>query len=152
AAYYESDEVETVPPALRKRFFARSGNGYRLEREAASLVTFAQANLIANPFPVRGRFDAVFCRNVMIYFDRPTQQYVVSKLVERITPGGYLVIGHSESVVATHLPRGHATVGVYRIDPSGGRGTSSAAPGHFCEQTSPRGARSASSAAPGHFC
>ncbi|MET0389279.1 MAG: CheR family methyltransferase [Polyangiales bacterium] len=113
-AVYDEDEIADVPPALRKRFFARAGDAFQVQREAAALVTFAQANFIALPFPVRGRFDAIFCRNVMIYFDRPTQQRVVSELCKRIAPGGYLVIGHSESMLAQHLPRIHETVGVYQ--------------------------------------
>jgi len=115
---YEESEIAAVPDALRKRYFvraaARDGGSFKVHADAASLVTFAQANLIAQPFPVRGRFDAVFCRNVMIYFDRPTQERVVAELVQRITATGYLLIGHSESMLAQHLPRASATVGVYR--------------------------------------
>jgi chemotaxis protein methyltransferase CheR len=119
AAVYDEEEVAPIPNALRMRCFARQGSSYKLQREIASLVTFAQANLIAEPFPVRGRFDAVFCRNVMIYFDRPTQDRVVAQLVKCLAPGGYLIIGHSESGLAQHLPRSGDTVGVYRPTTAG---------------------------------
>jgi len=88
--------------------------GVKVAREVSALVTFAQANLIAEPFPVKGRFDVIFCRNVMIYFDHPTQQRIVRNLVERLAPTGYFFIGHSESMLANHLPRIGETVGVYR--------------------------------------
>jgi chemotaxis protein methyltransferase CheR len=111
---YDAQEIEEVPDALRKRYFARQGSQFKVHKDVATLVTFAQTNLIAEPFPVRGRFDAVFCRNVMIYFDRRTQERVVAELVKRIAPSGYLVIGHSESMLAQHLPRVGESVGVYR--------------------------------------
>jgi chemotaxis receptor (MCP) glutamine deamidase CheD len=114
SAVYDDAEIADIPDALRKRYWVRQGSSYKLHRDVTSLVTFAQTNLIAEPFPVRGRFDAVFCRNVMIYFDRPTQQRVVSELTRRIAATGYLVIGHSESMLAQHLPRATETVGVYR--------------------------------------
>lgn len=114
---YESAEIDEVPAALRKRYFERrDADHHHIIDAVGALVTFAQANLVLAPFPVRGRFDAIFCRNVMIYFDRATQQRIVHELVARVGTGGYLVIGHSESMVAQHLPREQETVGVYRPD------------------------------------
>jgi chemotaxis protein methyltransferase CheR len=115
SAVYEASEIAEVPVALRKRFFVRQHDDtFQVHADARKLVTFAQANLIVEPFPVRGRFDAILCRNVMIYFDRPTQQRLVNSFVRRLGPGGYLIIGHSESMVAQHLPRVHDTLGVYQ--------------------------------------
>jgi len=117
-AVYDADQVEAVPAELRERYFVCEGEGddagFKLQRTASALVRFAQANLIAAPFPVRGCFDAIFCRNVLIYFDRATQQRIVGELVRCVAGTGYLVVGHSESMVALGLPRAAEAVGVYR--------------------------------------
>jgi chemotaxis protein methyltransferase CheR len=66
------------------------------------MVSFATRNLLAVNWPAEERFDAVFCRNVMIYFDRPTQQRLLERLVSVLEPGGLLFLGHSESCAAGH--------------------------------------------------
>ncbi len=66
-------------------------------RRCAALVAFRQLNLI-EPWPMQGPFDAIFCRNVVIYFDEPTQQRIWEKFVPRLAPDGALYIGHSERV------------------------------------------------------
>jgi chemotaxis protein methyltransferase CheR len=114
SAIYDEAELNDVPPALRKRFSVRQGKALRVHPECVSLVTFAQANLVADPFPVRGAFDATFCRNVMIYFDRPTQDRLVRELTQRLQPHGYFVVGHSESLLGQQLERVLDVVGVYR--------------------------------------
>lgn len=114
---YDRDSLATVPPALAARSFTdpdREGR-VRIRPEIARLVHFARANLVADPFPVRGAFHAVLCRNVMIYFDRPTQDRLVANLTSRLRPDGVLVVGHSESLVATHLQRVPASFGVYQL-------------------------------------
>jgi chemotaxis protein methyltransferase CheR len=111
---YELDELADVPVALRQRWFIDDARGARVHPEVAGLVTFKRANLIATPFPVKGRFDAIFCRNVMIYFDRPTQERLVSELCKLLTPYGCLVVGHSESLLGQHMERVPDVVGVYR--------------------------------------
>jgi chemotaxis protein methyltransferase CheR len=65
-------------------------------------VKFTQRNLLAADWPASERFDAVFCRNVMIYFDRPTQQRVLDRIAGVLAPGGLLFLGHSESCAASH--------------------------------------------------
>ena len=60
-------------------------------------MRLAQLNLMA-PWPMKGPFDVIFCRNVMIYFDRPTQQKLIDRFWDIITPGGYLLVGHSEGL------------------------------------------------------
>ncbi len=70
---------------------------YRVKRQVCAMVEFRRANLM-DPMDHLGSFPVIFCRNVMIYFDRGTQQKVVRRLTERLEPGGYLLIGHSESL------------------------------------------------------
>ncbi len=98
---YSQAQLVDVPQDLRKRFFeAEGGDGETKWRAGAALrglVAFRQLNLMDN-WPMRGGFHAIFCRNVVIYFDEPTQQTLWSKFVPRLEPGGWLYIGHSERV------------------------------------------------------
>jgi chemotaxis protein methyltransferase CheR len=103
-ASYSPDMVADVPPALVGRHFVaeRSDDGgrqYRVVDATRALVTFARLNLMAD-WPMRGPFDAIFCRNVMIYFDRSTQQRLIQRFASFLAPGGYLFVGHSESLTA----------------------------------------------------
>lgn len=116
-AVYDRETAASVPASLAARCFTDPDRDGRVtvRPEVARLVQFARANLIAEPFPVRGSFHAVFCRNVMIYFDRQTQDRIVANLTARLQPEGVLVVGHSESLVAAHLSRVPATFGVYQV-------------------------------------
>jgi len=64
----------------------------------ASMIRFRRLNLMDDDFPIKNTLDLIFCRNVMIYFDRPTQETLVNKFYRYLNPGGYLFIGHSESL------------------------------------------------------
>ena len=66
--------------------------------EIRSVIRFARVNLVGEDWPPPPKFDLVFCRNVLIYFDRPGKIRVVERLLERIDPGGYLFLGHAESL------------------------------------------------------
>jgi chemotaxis protein methyltransferase CheR len=98
---YAESLLADIPPDLRKRFFEpHRGDGeqqWRVSEAVRSLVTFRPLNLMQD-WPMRGAFHAIFCRNVVIYFDEPTQQRLWSKFVPRLEPGGWLYIGHSERV------------------------------------------------------
>ncbi len=61
------------------------------------MVTFKQLNLLSDSWPISGPFDAIFCRNVMIYFDKPTQGKILAKFAPLVKPGGLLFAGHSEN-------------------------------------------------------
>ena len=101
-AIYETHRVGTAPPQFRARYFRKvSEDGQtvlEIVPELRRLISFAHFNLMIPTFPFRHGFDVIFCRNVMIYFDRPTQQMLVNKLAAQLHPGGYLMIGHSESL------------------------------------------------------
>jgi chemotaxis protein methyltransferase CheR len=102
AAIYPQEAVRSVTPAWARRYFLRgigpqTGN-WRVKPAIREGVVFRQLNLLAGPPPFAEPFDLIFCRNVMIYFDASTQEQLLAHLVEKLVPGGYLMIGHSESL------------------------------------------------------
>jgi len=106
-AVYPEERVETVPREWLRKYFQR-GTGhweghYRVKRFIAERVHFQQINLIA-PYNHPQMFHAIFCRNVMIYFDRATQEQLVNQLCRFLVPKGYLFIGHSESLNGLNVP------------------------------------------------
>ena len=104
AGVYPATTLADVPSSLRQQYWRPSPDGTRLEAAPAlrALVRFGRLNLMA-AWPMRGPFDAIFCRNVMIYFDKATQQALVERFRQLLRPGGYLFVGHSESLTGlTH--------------------------------------------------
>ena len=98
---YPCERFDKVPMHEVSPFLLR-GSGraegwYLVRPEVRRLITFRRLNLMKIG-PGLGSFSVIFCRNVMIYFDQPTQQQVVSNLIDHLEPGGYLFIGHSESL------------------------------------------------------
>lgn len=102
AGVFEAHRVGTVPDEYKRRYLERVTQGdnpqVRVKEELRRTITFARLNLMDATFPFRHGFHVIFCRNVMIYFDRETQQTLVQKLARHLRPGGYLIIGHSESL------------------------------------------------------
>lgn len=98
---YPIERVEKMPPAQVKRFFLRGKGdkeGYvRVRPELRKLITFKQLNLLDDKWPISGQFDAIFCRNVMIYFDKQTQSKILAKFVPLMKPNALLFAGHSEN-------------------------------------------------------
>jgi chemotaxis protein methyltransferase CheR len=98
---YPIDRIDKMAPDRVKRFFLR-GKGdreglVRVRPELRQLITFKPLNLLAPSWPVSGPFDAIFCRNVMIYFDKPTQSKILSRFAPLLKPEGLLFAGHSEN-------------------------------------------------------
>lgn len=79
------------------KYFKRMGDGYQISAEMRAMVTFRLFNLM-DQFPFKNPFDVIFCRNVMIYFDNNVQQHLIDKFYDALAPGGFLFIGHSESL------------------------------------------------------
>lgn len=106
AGVYPADQMQDVPPAWLQSYWTRRElNGrpaYAAGRPLTSLIAFAKLNLMAR-WPMKGPFDAIFCRNVMIYFDKATQQQLIERYHALLRPGGHLFVGHSESLTGlTH--------------------------------------------------
>jgi chemotaxis protein methyltransferase CheR len=107
-AIYAEDMIAPVPLEMRKRHLLRSiDKQSRLVRIAPELrqhVRFLHLNLMDQLYPVDPDFDVIFCRNLLIYFDQPTQEQVVGRLCRHLRPGGTLFLGHAESLAGKHLP------------------------------------------------
>lgn len=99
AAHYSSAEVGTLMHGPMKPYLIRDGEGYRLSRQVTDLVTFRELNLHA-AWSYRDEFDAIFCRNVMIYFNAEAQLALWRRFISALRPGGWLFIGHSERIPA----------------------------------------------------
>jgi chemotaxis protein methyltransferase CheR len=101
---FAADAMDSIPDAYC-RYFEPCGeggsSGIAAHREIRALITFRRLNLMES-WPFKGPFDAVFCRNVMIYFDGPTKNKLVDRFTQMIRPGGWLYIGHSESLLGAH--------------------------------------------------
>lgn len=103
-AVYSADLLEPIPQAWRKKYFIPENESkmtYRVVPELRKLVRFGRLNFM-DRFPMKGPFDVIFCRNAMIYFDKPTQENLVRKFYDLIAPGGYLFVGHSESLTGAN--------------------------------------------------
>ena len=97
---FSADEIEMIPEALRRKFLVKcSGERtqFRIHETARSLISFLPLNLHES-WPMRGPFDIIFCRNVVIYFDKPTQCRLFDRFADILEPDGYLYVGHSESL------------------------------------------------------
>lgn len=115
---FELHRVGTVPPVLRHRYLLkaqRDGKAIlQVAPELRRLVTYSRFNLMASTFPFRHGFHVIFCRNVMIYFDRQTQQDLVNRFASQLRKGGYLMIGHSESLHGVDHSLSYVKPTVYR--------------------------------------
>jgi chemotaxis protein methyltransferase CheR len=113
---YAEDRVAPVPFDLKKKYLLknRKSNLLRIVPELRARVTFQRLNFMDENFPLGELFDVVFCRNVIIYFDRPTQEEIVGRICRYIAPGGYLFMGHSETLSGMRLPLEAVASTVYR--------------------------------------
>jgi chemotaxis protein methyltransferase CheR len=107
-AVYPADQVVPVPPGMQSRFLLhprRPGprREVRIVPELRRLVRFDRLNLMADSYPYDRDVDMIFLRNVLIYFDKADQAAVITRLVGHLRPGGYLLLGHSESMIGTSI-------------------------------------------------
>ncbi len=108
SAIFPEAMIAPVPMDLRKRYLLRGTNTskglVRVVPELRRLVQFGRLNLMDASYPVDRDMDIIFCRNMLIYFDKPTQQAVLTRLCDHLRHGGYLFLGHSESLAGFGLP------------------------------------------------
>ena len=115
---YDEERVANLPKDVVQRHFLK-GKGpqagkVKVRSHVSSLVTYRRINLMDATFPIRTPLDLIFCRNVMIYFDRPTQAALMKKFHQYLKPGGYLFIGHSESLQWIDHPFTYVKPTIYR--------------------------------------
>ena len=116
---YSSEKVQRVHPELRRQYFKRIAgtcpniDSYEVVPLLKHIVRFARLNL-NEIYPFKGPFDFIFCRNVMIYFDKKTQENLIHKMCHYLTPNGYLFVGHSESLMGLNHSMKYVRPAVYK--------------------------------------
>jgi chemotaxis protein methyltransferase CheR len=114
---YAEEKIKNLPSSLVKKYFqigsGRWTGSYRVKKDLRDIVEFIKFNLMEQP-PSEFSFDAIFCRNVMIYFDKPTQGTLVNRFYDCLQKGGYLFIGHSESLTGLNHAFKYIEPSVYR--------------------------------------
>ncbi|OQA77436.1 MAG: Chemotaxis protein methyltransferase Cher2 [bacterium ADurb.Bin243] len=112
---YQAPSLAHVPPMFRQKYFTASGDGnFILKPFLRDKVLFRRLNLMRDDYPFKGKFDIIFCRNVMIYFDAPTRASLIGRFHRYTRDGGYLFIGHSESISRTTLIYKYIKPAVYQ--------------------------------------
>lgn len=115
---YAADELESLPPDIVRRWFRPIGRGgtgsaWEVVPRVRSLVSIARLNLM-DAWPMRGPFDVIFCRNVMIYFDAPEREHLVSRFCSMLRPGGIIAVGSAETLAGLHPSLRQAQASIFR--------------------------------------
>ena len=117
AGVYEERRMEGVPEEMRRRYFRRERHGagscYHVRDDLRDMAVVRRLNLATPPFPMTGPLDIVMCRNVMIYFDDPVRKRLLADIHRLLKPGGYLMVGHAESLTGMVGALKHVAPGVY---------------------------------------
>lgn len=112
---YQEESMQGVPAPYRLRYFVPRGGGrWQVVDEIREMVLFRRLNLMRTEYPFRRKFHVIFCRNVMIYFDLPTQRALVERFYRYTETGGYLFVGHSETLGRFGGPFVYVKPSIYR--------------------------------------
>jgi chemotaxis protein methyltransferase CheR len=115
---YEEDRIAPIPADLRKKYLLRSRDRsrgvVRLAPEIRSKISFRRLNFLATSYGLEETFQVIFCRNVLIYFDRPTQERILNNFCRHLQPGGHLFLGHSETINGLDVPLVQVNSTIYR--------------------------------------
>jgi chemotaxis protein methyltransferase CheR len=112
---YAADAIDSIPKLWKLNYFEKiDAENYRISESIKKNIIFRIFNLMQPEFPFKKKFHVIFCRNVMIYFDQPTKDALINKFYEFTEPGGYLFIGHSESVSRESSKYKYIMPAVYR--------------------------------------
>ncbi len=117
-AIYNEEQISPIPVELRKKYLLKSrtaeNRAYRIVPELRERVRFRRLNFMDRDFGFREAMDIIFCRNVIIYFDKPTQERLLNRFCEYLSPDGYLFMGHSETLLGMNVPLTQVAPTVYR--------------------------------------
>jgi len=117
-AIYDVRKIDPIPAPIRKKYILRSKNKdsqmVRIAPELRARVEFRWTNLKEPKLTAREMMDVIFCRNVIIYFDQPTQELVLNNLCRQLTPGGFIFMGHSENLNGLNVPLVQIAPTIYR--------------------------------------
>lgn len=115
---YKEEKTHTIPADYKKKYLLRGKNNYenkvRISSELRKKIEFRKYNLLSTDYAALGKFDFIFCRNVMIYFEREVQQRLLKQFCKILNPGGYLFVGHSESITGFTLPLKHIKPTIFK--------------------------------------
>lgn len=115
---YNENKTYAIPEHYKKKYLLRGKSNYenkvRISSQLRSKVEFMKYNLLTTDYSSLGRFDTIFCRNVMIYFERDVQHRLLNQFCKILNPGGYLFIGHSESITGLTLPLKHIRPTIFK--------------------------------------
>jgi chemotaxis protein methyltransferase CheR len=118
AGIYTEHQAAKIPVAQKKAYCLRSRDPaqktIRFKSAIRDKIRFGRLNLMDNSYPIRKKYHIVFCRNVFIYFDKPTQHRVLAEIYAHMAPGGYLFMGHSENIGNVSLPLQNIASAVYQ--------------------------------------
>lgn len=107
-AIYKEDRIEIIPLTLKKKYFLKSKDKLkpmvRIIKELRNKVNFQRLNFMDTNYQMNEVFDIIFCRNALIYFERENQEEIINKLCNKLQPGGYFFLGHSESITNMQVP------------------------------------------------
>ncbi|MCE1246482.1 MAG: protein-glutamate O-methyltransferase [Firmicutes bacterium] len=117
-AVYDEQKVQPVPLALKKKYLLRHRDKHKsivkIIPELRNTITFRRMNFMDNSYDIDEPMHIIFCRNVIIYFDRPTQERLLNRLVSNLVRGGYLFMGHSETLNGMSVPVNQVYPTIYR--------------------------------------
>ncbi len=117
-ATYLPEAVSTIPESMARKYLlltkTASGDVYRVADQLKQMIVFRRLNLNETPYSIRGTFDAIMCRNVMIYFDSELRTRIVGEAHRLLRPGGYLLIGHAETLAGVENKFAYEKPSVYR--------------------------------------
>lgn len=99
---YKAERLETVTDQMKSKYFTKSEKDgivyYEAKQNLKSIIEYKKINLLEFPYPINEKLDLIFCRNVVIYFDKPTQKFIFNNFEEILKSQGFLIIGHSETM------------------------------------------------------
>lgn len=115
---YPEQRIEGIPMAMKKKYFLRSKNRtkqtVRVNAELRKKVVYKRINFMDHDYDLNETFDIIFCRNVLIYFDRENQERIINKICTKLKPGGYFFLGHSESIMNMNVPLSQIKPTIFR--------------------------------------